>query len=93
MLESYRGYRNLRLKFPKNAPTRKVYPLEDYEQQEIEKACLTDPYGDAFLFLLYTGLRRLELYRLKWKDIDWENECLLVEKSKNVCNILDDNKK
>ncbi|WP_411551207.1 tyrosine-type recombinase/integrase [Massiliimalia timonensis] len=43
--------------------------------------------------MLYTGLRRSELYRLKWKDIDWENECLLVEKSKNVCNILDDNKK
>ena len=74
--------RRIKLKLPQNATTRKVYPLEDKEQQLIEQACLTDPYGDVFLFLLYTGLRRSELRRLQWNHIDWNNACMWIEKSK-----------
>lgn len=82
VLESVYGYRQLNLKIPRNAPTKKILPLNENEQYLIEQACLSDPYGDIFLFLLYTGLRRSELCNLKWNNIDFEKECMYILKSK-----------
>lgn len=82
VLESVYDYRKIHLKVPRNAPTKKVLPLNEKEQHLIEQACIADPYGDVFLFLLYTGLRRSELCNLKWNNIDFENECMYILKSK-----------
>ena len=79
---------SMRLKVPKKAPTRKVEALNDTEQRAIEQECLRDLYGDVFLFLLYTGLRRSELCNLKWSDVDFQKECIYIRKSKTDNGIL-----
>ena len=39
------------------------------------------------LFLLYTGLRRGELFKLKWSDIDFERQTILLREPKGKKNI------
>ncbi|WP_368660481.1 tyrosine-type recombinase/integrase [Eubacterium sp.] len=38
-------------------------------------------YGYLIVFLIHTGLRRGELFALKWEDVDLENRVVNVNKS------------
>lgn len=53
------------------------------EQKKIEDYVLSkeDPKLFGIVLTLYTGLRIGELLALEWKDIDWENGLLQVDKS------------
>lgn len=67
----------------------KVEILEDDEILRIEE--LADKrnkswnpiylYGYLIVFLIHTGLRRGELFALKWEDVDLENRVVNVNKS------------
>ena len=59
----------------------KVRPLT---MQEIDNVLnLEHKWQKIFIILLHSGLRRSELIPLKWKDIDWDNQCIIVNKSTN----------
>ena len=36
------------------------------------------------MLLLYTGMRCGEMIALRWRDVDWENGLLTVEKSASM---------
>ena len=42
------------------------------------------PAGDYMLLLLYTGMRCGEMIALRWRDVDWENGLLTIEKSASM---------
>ncbi|WP_175559251.1 tyrosine-type recombinase/integrase [Sediminibacillus albus] len=45
------------------------------------KTSQNSPYYIVFLLALTTGMRQGEILGLRWKDIDFENECLYVRKT------------
>ena len=47
----------------------------------INQFCVNYKHGDLIMTLLYTGLRRGELIPLTWNDIDFENNCIHVNKA------------
>jgi integrase len=77
-----------------NPVTRRLRPVADEDEklflflypQEVVALlrCKTVPEGRRVLYALavYTGLRKGSLYRLKWRDIDFENGTLSVLKTK-----------
>lgn len=56
--------------------------LSQSEQKEFLQAISQRPEKNAFLFLLYSGLRRNELLTLKWSDIDFEKNLIYVHGTK-----------
>ena len=67
---------------PRNAMERVVDALTREEQALVEMACMSVTYGDLYLFLLDTGLRGMELCRLRWEDYDGEG--ILITQSKTA---------
>lgn len=61
-------------------------PMTVKEQKEFCNAIKGTRYELDFRFALQTGLRAGELSGLKWKDVDWDNRMLNVERSVNVIN-------
>lgn len=47
-------------------------------------------YPLALNFNLYVGLRFAEMAGLKWSDIDWENQTLLVHRQRVIASRMDD---
>ena len=47
------------------------------------------PAGDYMLLLLYTGMRCGEMIALRWRDVDWENGILTIEKSASMAKNRD----
>lgn len=45
---------------------------------------LVYPAGDYLLLLLYTGMRCGEMIALRWRDVDWDNGVLTIEKSASM---------
>ncbi|MEF9853985.1 MAG: site-specific integrase, partial [Hydrogenoanaerobacterium sp.] len=43
-------------------------------------------YRDFVVFIYYTGIRRGEALALLWKDIDWKNKCVRINKSVEFIN-------
>lgn len=66
------------------APKESGQPLTKIELQKIEFHAPKMKTIDIFTvqFLRYTGLRKSELFRLKWRDIDFEQQYFSVNKSK-----------
>lgn len=69
-------------KFAENREERYVPPIEDFWQ--VYEA--TEVFQDKLMLLTYlqTGARRDELFRLMWKDIDFENKQLRLTWRKNA---------
>lgn len=64
---------------------------EEEERQFIEEAMREDkngellyPAGAYLLLLLYTGMRCGEMIVLTWKEVDWENGTLTIQKSASM---------
>lgn len=67
------------IEFPKdNANKKKIFTLE--EQMAFEKALDNDRNKVLFLTYLYTGARLGELPPLTWKDVDFENRVININK-------------
>lgn len=54
-------------------------PLSKEERLILENT--TNKYRDFFVFLLYTGLRKGEITALTWDDINFDKNCIRVNKS------------
>ena len=70
-----------------NAPTKKVKPLSQEEQDLMEAACANDPLGHLIVFLFYTGLRKSEMMALKWEDYNAAEPSIIVRASKTDAGI------
>lgn len=55
--------------------------LPEEEQIRLVKASADVPYSLIYLIALYTGLRRGEILRLQWKDIDFDRGSVRVSKA------------
>ncbi|MCM0606939.1 MAG: tyrosine-type recombinase/integrase [Xanthomonadaceae bacterium] len=42
---------------------------------------MKDPWYPIWALALMTGMRSGELYALSWKDIDWENNLITINKA------------
>ncbi|MED9969321.1 MAG: tyrosine-type recombinase/integrase [Ruminococcus sp.] len=65
---------------PPKVPARDIDFLDENETREMLKALDDEPvtYRMMIMLLIYTGMRRGELFGLEWKDIDFENGYLSV---------------
>lgn len=43
----------------------------------------SDSFRDAFIFLLFTGLRKNEAFQAKWENVDFRNDTLYIPQTKN----------
>ena len=77
------------LYIPKSAHQKEINALTIDEQKKLEKACMEDKYGHLIIFLLNTGLRRMELINLKWEDYDRKKYSIKIKKSKSLAGIRD----
>lgn len=71
-----------RLKEPKE----RVRYLDEAEREKLLKACQNSNNEDLYLvcvLALSTGARRMEIWSLKWRDIDLNKGILIFEKTKN----------
>lgn len=57
--------------------------LTKEEQIKLIQACKNNPYGNFYLILLYTGLRRGELLALNKSDVNFENKTIMIDKTLN----------
>jgi len=62
------------LKVPKKKP--EYYTIEELKSFFAQK--MPEAYRDAFIGLLYTGMRIAEMANLTWEDIDFKNNLLYV---------------
>ena len=66
------------VKYRQDKPAeRRVFTKE--EQKEFKKFCKNSVYGDAFIFILNTGLRIGELTALKWTNVDFEDKSIYID--------------
>lgn len=66
------------VKYRQDKPAeRRVFTKE--EQKEFKKLCKNSVYGDAFIFILNTGLRIGELTALKWTNVDFEDKSIYID--------------
>ena len=49
------------------------------EQRQFKELAKESVYGDAFIFILNTGLRIGELTALKWRNVDFENKTISID--------------
>ena len=78
-------------KYCKSNPSREVYipkdslqEIEVFTTQEINRIiqnCSPEWFKDMVILAFRTGMRRGELCGLQWKDIDWQNNFLMVRRS------------
>lgn len=62
----------------------------DHKQEEkFVKACKKDIYGDMYLIMLYTGIRKGEALALEGRDIDIHNGVINITKTINDLNHVD----
>ena len=65
-----------------------------FEEQEILLTELKkDRWGAAYIFALFTGLRRGEVLALRWDDIDLDNGIICVNKTLNRVKSYENDKK
>ena len=62
-------------------PRTRVAPLEEAEQL---LAALEPDYRIPYALAFYAGLRREEIYRLRWEDVELDGYRLVVRKSKSA---------
>ena len=55
--------------------------LTTQEQSEFQKYAQNSMYNNAYMLVLYTGLRSGEIGGLRWEDIDFENRQLHVKRT------------
>lgn len=65
----------------KNTVTQLCYKHLDYQVNNEE---LKNKSIDCRLLLLYTGMRCGELIALRWRDVDWEDATITIEKSASM---------
>jgi len=70
-----------KVKLLKEPPGRIRY-LEDYEIEALLSEC-SPQIEPMVVVALHTGMRRSELFNLKWEDIDFNNNIIIVKDSKN----------
>lgn len=65
---------------PPKAPAKDIEFLDENETREMLKALNGEPiaYRTMIMLLIYTGMRRGELFGLEWKDIDFDNGYLSI---------------
>lgn len=68
------------IELPK-AVRKEMRVLTPEEQNMLISLCEQDRYGGAYIFSLFTGLRRGEVLSLTWDDIDFENKTVSVTKT------------
>jgi len=69
------------IKLLKEPPGRLRYLTEEEEARLLESS--SEDTRKIVMFALNTGMRRSEIFNLKWSDIDFANRRILVTKSKN----------
>jgi len=57
-----------------------IVVLAQDEQKRLEGHCFEHPWGVAILLTLYSGMRLGEVLGLTWKDIDFEKNCISINK-------------
>lgn len=68
----------------KEPPGRLRYLSPDEMQRFLKAVDEEKPLVRAFILTgFYTGMRKSEISKLKWKDIDFENDLIIVQESKN----------
>ncbi len=75
---------NFVIEMPK-VDNEKTEDLTPDQLQKLLKAIEEDPHpyaGKIMLMALYTGMRRGELFRLKWEDVDFERGFIHIRNSK-----------
>lgn len=70
------------VQIPRNLKKEHRRSITEYEM-EVIKSRIDVEGGLLAFFILYTGLRRGEVVALQWKDIDFKNKIITVDKS--VC--------
>lgn len=74
-------------KIPRNAPTKEVTAISDNQKALIME--FDHKTKIAAVIMMFMGLRRGELLSLEWKDFDFENNILSVNKS---CKLIENNR-
>lgn len=59
---------------------KEISPLTDEQVKDLLTVCDTDPYGDVYKILLFTGLRIGEALGLTWDCIDFDAGIITVNK-------------
>lgn len=54
--------------------------LSQEEQKQLVGKCFDHPWGRAIFLTLYTGMRLGEVLGLTWKDVDFEQNCISINK-------------
>lgn len=78
------------VKIPKREP-RKSRAMTVGEQEIFIQACNGTTYHNLFIFLLNTGMRRGEALCLTWKDINFDEMLVIVNKSMSIVKNRDEN--
>lgn len=68
------------LELPKSN-NRKVYALDIADQRRMLSHLDYSFYGDAFAFLLFSGLRVGEMIALKWSDVDFRKRIIHIRRA------------
>ena len=76
----------LKCVFKLKEPSGRARFLSDAERERLLDACRDSPNCHLYLAVvlaLSTAARRMEIMRLRWKDVDLENERLIFHRTKN----------
>lgn len=79
------GIKKIRAKKQKT----KIVYLDEAERDTVAEAARQDPDGLAVLIALYAGMRRAEIIRLEWEDVDWKRGlfCIHARKTESAREI------
>ena len=68
---------------PPKVPPKEIDLLDETETKLLLNAISKEPitYRTMVMLLIYTGMRRGELFGLEWKDIDFENGYMQIERT------------
>lgn len=62
-----------------NVVKKEIHPLVDQEIPSFLKAIETEEYKNAFATCLFCGLREGECLGLSWRQVDFENQTILID--------------